>query len=273
MVNVREDWENRMEPEILYEDENIVAINKPVGLVVHGDGPNHTKSAAGRTSQNEVLGETKEKTLADWLLQKYPKIKNVGENALRPGIVHRLDKETSGVMLVAKTQKAFEILKKQFQNREIEKIYHAFVFGEMSAGLKGTSRLGGKKDEGTIDRPIGRSSKDFRMWSAQRGARGLMREAVTDYRVISRKDGYSFVEVRPKTGRTHQIRVHFKAINYPLVADSLYAPSRENSLGFKRLALHSQQITFKDVKGVSQTVTAPYPEDFAQAVNSLQSIK
>ena len=239
---------NGMEPTILYEDKDILAINKPAGLVVHSDG------------------KTKEVTLADWVLKKYPKTKEVGEpgktstgeTVFRPGIVHRLDRETSGVILVAKTQKAFESLKKQFQNHKVKKIYHAFVMREM------------KKPHGTVDRPIGRSSKDFRMWSAQRGARGEMREAITDYKVLSKSNGYSFVEISPKTGRTHQIRVHFKAINYPLVADSLYAPSKENSLGFKRLALHSYQVTFTDMKGVSHTVTAPYPRDFSKAVSSLQ---
>jgi 23S rRNA pseudouridine1911/1915/1917 synthase len=237
------------EPTILYEDKDILAVNKPAGLVVHSDG------------------KTEEKTLADWVVEKYPDTKEVGEPARtangevvpRPGIVHRLDRETSGVMLVAKTQEAFEYLKKQFQNHEIQKVYNAFVLGEI------------KNETGTIDRPIGRSSSDFRRWSAQRGARGEMRDAITDYKVLFKKDGYSFVEVSPKTGRTHQIRVHFKAINYPLVADSLYAPGRENSLGFQRLALHSKKIRFLDMEGESHEVVAPYPEDFEKAINLLQS--
>ncbi len=239
---------NKMEPIILYEDADILAINKPAGLVVHGDG------------------KTKEPTLSDWIISKYPDIKKVGEPGRtasgeevdRPGIVHRLDRDTSGVMLVAKNQASFENLKTQFQNHEIKKTYHAFVFGEM------------KNDKGTIDRPIGRSNKDFRMWSAQRGARGELREAVTDYQVLNRGKGYSFVQVNPKTGRTHQIRVHFKAISYPLVADSLYAPSRENTLGFERLALHSHEVTFAGVDGKSHTVVAPYPEDFVSAMGLLQ---
>lgn len=239
-----------MEPTILYEDKDIVAINKPAGLVVHSDG------------------KTNEPNLVDWLLLKYPEIKNVGEpgrnakgeEVLRSGIVHRLDRDTSGVMLVAKTQEAFENLKSQFQNHEVQKIYNAFLLGEL------------KNDKGTIDRPIGRSSKDFRMWSAQRWARGELREAVTEYQVINRKDGYTLVEVRPKTGRTHQIRVHFKAISYPLVGDPLYSPTSENKLGFKRTALHSYKVTFKNTDGVMQTVTAPYPDDFSRAVALLQSI-
>ena len=239
-----------MNIEILYEDEDMVAVNKPAGLVVHSDG---LPAQAGKTTGP---------TLVHWILSKYPDIKEVGEPGrsatgeiiYRPGIVHRLDRETSGVMLIAKTQKGFEHLKKQFQNHDIKKIYHAFVYGET------------KQDKGTIDRPIARSKKDFRMWSAQRGSRGELREAVTDYEVVSRLNGYSFVYIMPKTGRTHQIRVHFKAINYPLVGDSLYAPGRQNNLGFERLALHSYQVTFTDLEGKSQTATAPYPSDFAKAL-------
>lgn len=238
-----------MEPKILYEDDGILVINKPSGLVVHSDG------------------KTDEPNLVEWLLKKYPEIKEVGEHGrdskgvdvLRSGIVHRLDRETSGVMLVAKTKEAFDLLKKQFQNHTVEKVYHAFVLGEL------------KKDKEIIDRPIGRSSKDFRMWSAQRGARGKLREAVTEYRTLIRKGGYSFVEVMPKTGRTHQIRVHFKAINHPLVADSLYAPTKDNKLGFDRTALHSYQVTFSDLTGSRRTVTAEYPEDFLRAVALLQT--
>ncbi|TSC69977.1 MAG: Ribosomal large subunit pseudouridine synthase D [Parcubacteria group bacterium Gr01-1014_46] len=239
-----------MNPEILYEDSEVLAVDKPAGLVVHSDG------------------KTEEKTLVDWLLSKYPEIKDVGEpgktstgeTVLRSGIVHRLDRETSGVMLVAKTEESFQNLKKQFQNHEIKKTYQAFVWGEL------------KNDEGVIDRPISRSSKDFRMWTAQRGGRGIEREAITEYKVLQRKDGYSFVEVTPKTGRTHQIRVHFKAINYPLVGDALYGPDKENTLGFKRLALHSKEVTFSDTKGESHTVSASYPEDFEHAMALLQSV-
>jgi 23S rRNA pseudouridine1911/1915/1917 synthase len=238
-----------MKLSILYEDDNVLAINKPAGLVVHSDG------------------KTEEPTLVDWILEKYPEIKEVGEPGRdsegrviwRPGIVHRLDRETSGVMLVAKTHESFESLKKQFQNHEIQKTYHAFVLGEL------------KKDKDVIDRPIGRSSQDFRMWSAQRGARGELREAITEYKVISKTKICSFVEVSPKTGRTHQIRVHFKSIHHPLVADSLYAPKNSQILGFKRLALHSYSISFLGMDGKEHLVATPYPEDFVNAVSLLQS--
>ncbi len=249
----------KIAPTILYEDDDVVAVNKPAGLVVHSDG------------------KTVEPSLADWVLEKFPQTKNVGEpvrtqkgeEILRPGIVHRLDRETSGVMLVAKTARGFDSLKKQFQTHEIKKEYHAFLYGELKSDVRG----GVEKTHGVIDRPIGRSAQDFRKWSAQRGSRGERREAVTEYDIISRgevdAEKYTFVHAFPKTGRTHQIRVHFKAINYPLVADSLYASTVENTLGFGRLALHSYQITFTKTDGTRETVTAPYPTDFKMAFKLL----
>ncbi len=239
-----------LEPTVLYEDDDVIAINKPAGLVVHSDG----------RSTSLTTGKTGESNLVDWILSKYPEIKNVGEpgrdsqgnEILRSGIVHRLDRDTSGVMLVARNQKSFENLKKQFQNHEIKKRYEAFVYGEV-------------KRDGVVDRPIGRSTSDFRKWSAQRGARGEMREAITEYRVLAKTKEYSLVELFPKTGRTHQIRVHMKAINHPLVSDSLYAPGRGQSLGFKRTALHSKEITFTGIDGDVHTISAPYPKDFEEA--------
>lgn len=234
---------------ILYEDDNVLVINKPAGLVAHADG------------------KRKEPALTDWIEKNYPESKGVGEALTlsnsevieRSGIVHRIDRETSGVMLIAKNQPAFLHLKSQFKNREIDKIYHAFVYGEM------------KDDDGTINRPIGRSRKDFRQWSAQRGARGEMREAITHYKVISRHDDFSFVEVIPKTGRTHQIRVHFKAINHPIVSDSLYASKKERALGFERLALHARSIEFRLLDGKQIKVEAPYPEDFKKAMELMKT--
>lgn len=238
---------------ILHQDADIIAINKPAGLVVHSDG------------------KTNEPTLSDWVAENFPHSIDVGEPIIladgsvinRPGIVHRLDRDTSGVMLIALTQQGFNHLKRQFQDRDIEKIYHTFVYGIM------------KENDGVIDRPITRSRKDFRLWSAQRGGRGEARDAVTHYKVLSRiesdiKDNEAtFVEVSPKTGRTHQIRVHFKAINHPVVADPLYAPKRKTLLGFKRLALHAKQITFADMENNPITIQAPYPNDFTFALSKL----
>lgn len=240
------------DPAILYEDDDMLVINKPTGLVVHSDG------------------KTEEKTLVEWLVRKYPEITNVGEpmklkgpddsviEIMRPGIVHRLDRETSGAMVIAKTQQSFKYLKKLFSEREVHKTYRLFVWGEP------------KDERGIIDKPIGRSSADFRQWSAGRGARGTLREAVTWYRVIAKKDGISFVEAQPKTGRTHQIRVHFKVINHPVVCDKLYASKRECPLGFTRTALHSYSIRFKGRGGKEISVTAPYPDDFSKALEGFK---
>jgi 23S rRNA pseudouridine1911/1915/1917 synthase len=230
---------------IIYENEEVIVINKPAGLVVHSDG------------------KTNKPTLTDWIIENYPEIKDVGEPAIyngkkiaRPGTVHRLDRETSGVIVLAKTQESFLNLKKQFQERTTEKIYNAFVYGAI------------KKEKGIIDRPIGKSRSDFRKWSAQRGARGEMREAVTEYKVLNKNKDFSCLEVSPKTGRTHQIRVHFKAINHPVVCDKLYAPKRECGLGFGRLALHARSLSFKLQSGETITVEAEFPQDFENALTN-----
>ena len=238
-----------MEIPVLYEDKNYLIVNKPAGLVVHSDG------------------KTKEPSLVDWILKHYPRLKDVGEPILiadsvipRPGIVHRLDRDTSGAIVIAKNQVAFADLKEKFKNRKVAKKYHAFIYGVI------------KEDDGIIDRPIGRSNKDFRMWSAQRGARGELREAVTHYKVIMRGNDFTFLEVEPKTGRTHQIRAHFKAINYPIVSDPVYAPKREPILGFKRTALHSRSISFTGLDGKLIEATAPYPADFLKALKKIGAI-
>jgi 23S rRNA pseudouridine1911/1915/1917 synthase len=232
---------------VIYEDESVLVINKPAGLMVHGDG------------------RSTEPTLADWMVETYPDIRDVGESwenqegqiIYRPGIVHRLDRDTSGVMVIAKTQEAFEQLKEQFQNRLVQKMYHAVVYGNII------------EDEGEIDKPIGKSKNDFRQWSAQPGARGTLREAHSIYRVLARSVDrqYCYVEVSPKTGRTHQIRVHMKAIHHPVVCDALYAAGRECTLGFKRLALHAHTLTLQLPDRGQMSFTAPLPSDFEKVAN------
>jgi 23S rRNA pseudouridine1911/1915/1917 synthase len=231
---------------ILYEDDYILAIDKPDGLVVHPDG------------------KTVEPSVSDWFAKKYPQSRDVGEKLgeiERSGIVHRIDRETSGVLLVAKTNESHAWLKKQFQERTIEKVYHLFVYGLI------------KDDEGVIDLAIARSASDFRKWSAERGARGERREAITHFQVLKRSDetDTTFLEAKPKTGRTHQIRVHFKAIHHPIVCDKLYAPKKHSVLGFERLALHARSITFKNLAGENILVEAPYPKDFQNALDNLDS--
>lgn len=227
---------------ILYEDTDIIVLNKPAGLVVHPDG------------------RTKESSVSEWFKEKYPESKNVGEklgDIERPGVVHRIDRETSGILLLAKTKIGHKILKEQFQKREIEKIYHLFIYGNL------------KEDRGTINLPIGRSASNFKKRSAERGARGEKREAVTYFQVLKRASdkSFTFVEAKPKTGRTHQIRVHFKALHHPIVCDKLYAPQKPCLLGFNRLALHARAINFKTVGEKKVTIEAPYPKDFQNAMD------
>lgn len=232
---------------VLYENDNVLVINKPDGLSVHPDG------------------RTKEITLVDWVIKNHPEMREVGEPITlssgeiieRPGIVHRIDRETSGVLLLAKNQKAFLYFKAQFKDRLVHKEYHAFVYGIMP------------KEFGTIDRPIGRSRTDFRMWSAQSRARGEMRDAVTYYEVMKQGNDASLIKVVPKTGRTHQIRVHCKAIHHPVVSDSLYAPNKPQLYGFTRVALHARSLEFTDMNGKKVVVEAPYPEDFQKAVTEI----
>lgn len=239
---------------IIFEDENILVVDKPAGLMVHGDG------------------RSKRETLADWFAATYPLSAGVGEPAelsngaivQRPGIVHRLDADTSGVIILAKTQEAFLFLKEQFQEREIKKVYEAFVYGNV------------RDDRGIINRAIGKSRRDPRLRTATRGARGMMREAITHYRVLARgraenNETVTRLELRPKTGRTHQIRVHLQSMNHPIIADPLYAPTRDQLLGFSRLALHARSLSLMLPHGLSQTFEAPFPEDFVRAESLLIS--
>ncbi len=231
---------------VLYEDDSVVVIHKPSGLLVHGDG------------------RSDEVTVVDWLLAREPLARGVGETQRaqdgspleRSGVVHRLDKDTSGVLILAKTHDAFTHLKKQFHDRLAQKEYRAFVYGTM------------KERWGTIQRPIGRSAKDFRMRSAERGAKGLLRPSVTDWECIVQSDTHAYLKILPKTGRTHQIRVHLRSIGHAIVGDMLYAPKeflKKESLGFSRLALHAYSLTLTLPGGNKKTWIAPLPEDFNTA--------
>jgi len=231
---------------IIYEDENVLAINKPAGLLVHG--------------QN---------SLVDWLVKNYPEVKGVGEDPERPGIVHRLDKDTSGVLLVAKNQKSFEWLKEQFVNRKIKKKYLVLLCGKLKA------------ESGIINLPIGRSKTPLKRLASEK-ARGKLREAITEYKVLKRFvvkhsvldktikhrvfDNYTLVEAFPKTGRTHQLRVHFKAIGHPVAGDKLYGKPEEK-LG--RQFLHAQSLELSLRGGAVIKLEADLPEDLKNFLNML----
>jgi 23S rRNA pseudouridine1911/1915/1917 synthase len=232
---------------ILFEDDNYLILDKPAGMLVHSDG--------------RVKGES----ATDWLSKNYPALEDVGgvvevqhgEPVKRWGLVHRIDLETSGILVVAKTQIAFDDLQEKFQTRKVKKTYHAFVYGRVTV------------DHQIVDSPIGRSKTDFRRWSTGTDARGSLRDAITEYTVVHKTDEVTFVEVRPKTGRTHQIRVHMRSVGNPVVCDPIYAPLRKGVLGFKRLALHAKSISFKSLSGEPVSASSPYPPDFVKALETI----
>lgn len=238
-----------MEPKIIFENSDYLIINKPAGLIVHG-GPGIT-----------------EPVLTDWLRAKYPEIENVGDDPIRPGIVHRLDKEASGLMLITKNQKAFEYFKKQFQKRKIVKKYLALAHGKIS------------KDEDVINFPIKRSKDGYKMAALPVSSetisdknkpnnrdRGTLRaqedskEAITEFCVLHRYINYTLLDVKIKTGRTHQIRVHLYAYGHPLVGDPLYwtkkTKAKNEKIKLGRIFLVACELSFKDLEGEKQTFTA-----------------
>lgn len=221
-----------MDLQILYEDNDLVVVNKPAGLITHSDG------------------RTQEPTAEDWFNNKYPKSGG--------GYVHRLDRDTSGVLVFAKTQESYEFLRKAFHDREVKKTYLAIVYGAPKA------------IKGSIDFDIGRSRSDFRLRSAQPKAKGRLREALTHYEVVATAEEngekFALLTVEPQTGRTHQIRVHLKAIHYPIVCDPLYAPNRKGALGISRLALHAYQIILPTPAGKELCVSATIPSDLSTAL-------
>lgn len=224
------------DPAIVYEDKNFLAVNKPSGLLVH----------ATRHSLKD--GES---TLVHWLLTRYPEIRNVGdEPEFRPGIVHRLDKETSGLMVVARNQESFAYLKKLFQERQIKKTYLAFLVGHLAP------------KEGRIEKPIG-----FKSGSVKRTVHSgkAFKEAVTLYRVRQYLRDISFVEVQPLTGRTHQIRVHLSSTGHPVLGDRLYGRKRGEKSA-KRLMLHAFSLEFTTQNGERMRLEAEPPVEFTQAI-------
>lgn len=229
-----------MKPILIHEEKHYLIIHKPAGLIVHGDG------------------KTKEPTLVDWILKNHPTIDGVGEdwkNIKRPGIVHRLDRDTEGLLVIAKTNEFFSHIKKCFQNHTVEKEYHCLVYGHP------------KWDEKTVDQSISKNKNDFRKWTASGHGRGQEREAVTTFSVNNRfqvnENPYTYIIAKPKTGRTHQIRVHLKFLHHPIAADPLYAGKKYNPktepLEIKYQALLAYKIGFKDLEGNNVTYKTNLP--------------
>lgn len=236
-----------MEPTILYEDQDLLVINKPSGMVV-----NRAESVKGETVQDWIEGKgiTGITSTTSTTGTEFEK---------RSGVVHRLDKETSGVLLIAKTPEAFAELQRQFKAREVEKTYVALVHGRV------------EPKEGVIREPVGRLP-----WNRERfGVLAGGREAETEYKTILKilNEEFTLLELYPKTGRTHQIRVHLKSINHPVVGDPLYAgrkTARRDREWCPRLFLHAKKIVFKHpVSSKMISVEAPLPGELREVLEKL----
>ncbi len=220
---------------VIFEDDTILVINKPSGLVVH------------------PYDFSTEETLLDFLHTHSPVMFSI-ENTIKlqdgriitlGGIVHKLDRETSGVMVVAKKEEAFKELREQFINHRVEKVYVAMVEGAV------------EQDVFTIDAPLGRNKKEYKQKVNPENPRGELREAVTDVRVLARHDTTTLVELKPKTGRTHQLRAHMAYIGHPIVGDIAYGSTVKDS----RIMLHAKSLNCI-LQGKQKTFEAVPPEIF-----------
>ena len=216
-------------------------MDKPAGLIVHSDG------------------RTEEPSVAAWLLERYPALADVGEPWVSPqgervplaGIVHRLDRATSGALLVAKTREMWAYLKEEFKARRIAKTYHAYVYGEM------------EEKEETIIAELMRSSEPRRRWYARPTTLEDGRAAITDWKLLKNLKGTAYLQLHPQTGRTHQLRVHLASIGHPVIGDPLYAPGHPPA---SRMFLHASSLSFVLPSGLPQTFAAPLPPDFRERV-------
>lgn len=231
------------EVSIIEETSDFVVLNKPAGLLTHR------------------LPGKEEAALTDWLLTRYPEMARVGDPStssgranLRPGIVHRLDRNTSGIIAVARNQDFFLYLKNLFQNRQVEKVYWALVRGRL------------EPSQGIIDKPIG-----LKNGTIKRTIHGgkMIKPAVTEYRVIERWLEFSLVELRPKTGRTHQLRVHLAAIGHPIAGDPLYGKN-VGPYGLRHQFLHAHSLEFALLGGSRRRFEADLPADLRAILDDLR---
>lgn len=235
----------KLEPKIIAETPDYVVIEKPSGLLTHPTMADETVS------------------VANWAAKKYPGVKKVGDDpSVRPGIVHRLDKEASGLLVIARTQKMFEHLKEQFKNRTVEKEYMALVHDQVA------------KDWDILNFPIARSETSDRMAARplSEGTTEGEKEAKTEFLVEKRFVNFTLLRITLHTGRMHQIRVHLLAYNHPLVGDPLYIQKKrkrawDDKLG--RLFLHSTKLSFTDLKGERQTFESPMPSELQSFLKEL----
>ncbi|MBU6414797.1 RluA family pseudouridine synthase [Patescibacteria group bacterium] len=230
--------------EIIYAGKDFIAVNKPAGIAMHGG-----KSVRG-------------KTVADFLVAQFPELKKVGDDpAVRPGMVHRLDKDTSGVLLVARTEQAFHDLKNLFKMRQVEKTYAALAVGHVVPRKR------------IVDLKIGRMVKRPALRATEQSNIKNEREAKTEYRVLTYLQGYSLLEVKPKTGRMHQVRVHLRAIGYPVAGDKLYGKKNAGPEGLHRQFLHASSLSFSYPEGKRWRFEADLPDDLAKVLKNLETKK
>lgn len=222
--------------DIIYEDDDMLVINKEKGIVVHPGNGNPDGTLA-----NAVMAKCK------------GSLSGIG-GKIRPGIVHRIDKDTSGLIIVAKNDTAHINLSKQIQDRKVKKTYIALVRGVI------------KENEATINMPIGRSSKDRKKMAVTKDGK----EAITHFKVLKRYNGFTLLEVKIETGRTHQIRVHLSEIGYPIVGDEVYSNGK-NPFGVKGQMLHAEKLELKHPRtGKDLTFEAPVPKYFANIIKQLE---
>lgn len=218
--------------DIVYEDDDVIVVNKPQGMVVH-PAPGHPN----HTLVNALLYHSPLSTI---------------NGTFRPGIVHRIDKDTSGLLMVAKNDLAHQSLAEQLRNKTNKREYLALVYGQI------------KEDEGTIDAPLGRNPQDRKKQAVVKGGR----HAVTHFKVMKRYDNFTLVKCILETGRTHQIRVHMKYIGHPLVGDPLYGPRKV--IGKDGQFLHAALLGFKHPRtGKELVFEAPLPENFQKMLDKL----
>jgi 23S rRNA pseudouridine1911/1915/1917 synthase len=229
------------EPKIIYEDKDFLAVNKPAGWLTHAAG--HGKNPSSPA-------------LADWIASRYPEIRKVGDDPReRPGIVHRLDRETSGIILIPRNQEYFLHLKSLFQGRKIKKAYLALVHGALASR------------KGIIEEPIGIKSGTIRR---SVGSGKMLKPAATEYALVKAFTGangerFSLVKAFPLTGRTHQIRVHLKHLGHPIVGDRIYGRKKDPA---ERLMLHAEAIEFEAGRGKKMRLEAAPPEDFERIIGA-----
>lgn len=222
--------------QVLAEEKDFLIIAKPSGVLMHATPNSH------------------EQTLADWLLAHYPELHGVGEDPTRPGIVHRLDRDVSGLLLVARTPDAFIYYKNLFQERAMEKVYIALAHGSV-------------EEDGMIELPISRSQSNRRRMAAR--ADGIGRPAITAYHILKRYPHLTLLEVKPKTGRMHQIRVHLNAIGHPIVGDRLYVKKASKATQLLRPFLHAHKLAFVDQEGKERAYTLAIPQELQEYLDTL----